>query len=113
MNLVIDDAVEVKLATKTEEEKRRSLGSTSSLTQRREVLTIRRPDLTQRRQCFSHSISMIPHFRTGIQTATIQDFAEDFRVYTRAVQLHSSNFKDSLNTDFSVDDTGPWIYWVV
>ena len=26
MNLVIDDAVEVKLASKTEEEKRRSLG---------------------------------------------------------------------------------------
>lgn len=26
MNLVIDDAVEVKLATKTEEEKRRPLG---------------------------------------------------------------------------------------
>ena len=27
MNLVIDDAVEVKQATKTEEEKRRSLGT--------------------------------------------------------------------------------------
>lgn len=26
MNLVVDDAVEVRLATKTEEEKRRSLG---------------------------------------------------------------------------------------
>jgi small nuclear ribonucleoprotein E len=30
MNLVVDDAVEVKLATKSDEEKRRPLGTNSS-----------------------------------------------------------------------------------
>jgi small nuclear ribonucleoprotein (snRNP)-like protein len=34
MNLVIDDAVEVKQATKTEEEKRRNLGKSSLLDSR-------------------------------------------------------------------------------
>lgn len=32
MNLVIDDAVEVRLATKTEEEKRRPLGTNETAT---------------------------------------------------------------------------------
>ena len=63
MNLVIDDAVEVKLASKTEEEKRRSLGNAPSLIQRHKVLMVNRPDFAQRRQRFSHSSSIIRPFR--------------------------------------------------
>ena len=39
MNLVIDDAVEVKQATKTDEEKRRSLGITIDQSRCRSQLT--------------------------------------------------------------------------
>ena len=51
MNLVIDDAVEVKQATKTDEEKRRELGKNASRKWlRRLLLTFEtRPDTSQRR----------------------------------------------------------------
>jgi hypothetical protein len=54
MNLVIDDAVEVKLASKTNpEEKRKPLGTYNPTTQvsRRSTDSPRRPDPTKRRQC--------------------------------------------------------------
>lgn len=52
MNLVIDEAVEVKLATKTEEEKRRPLGRGVLRSIRREESADDefRPDSTQGRQ---------------------------------------------------------------
>jgi hypothetical protein len=56
MNLVIDDAVEVKLAHKEQEEARRSLGELhrqdSSI---QAILIIDRPNIAQGRQRFAHS----------------------------------------------------------
>lgn len=53
MNLVIDDAVEVKLATKTEEESRRQLGEDSfnraELNNGLLLTMMRRPDSVERR----------------------------------------------------------------
>lgn len=58
MNLVIDDAVEVRQATKSEEEKRRSLGRhmrKAYATLLNQILTMLRPNTTQRRQCLTDS----------------------------------------------------------
>lgn len=68
MNLVIDDAVEVKQATKTDEEKRRELGIDAS---RRRLdgllLTFEiRPDTPERRQClFNSGATIISRLSNG------------------------------------------------
>lgn len=54
MNLVIDDAVEVKQATKEKPESRRSLGQCSSLmstSRNMQPNVLRRSNLTEGRQC--------------------------------------------------------------
>lgn len=53
MNLVIDDAVEVKQATKTTEESRRQLGRHSCLGFRlKRMLMVCRSNTVEGRQCF-------------------------------------------------------------
>lgn len=58
MNLVVDDAVEVRLATKSEEEKRRNLGISPQkyvCSEGRELtLRLNRSNPSQRRQRISH-----------------------------------------------------------
>jgi hypothetical protein len=49
MNLVIDDAVEVKMKTKNQEESRRPLGMQVSMMSM--ILTLYRPHPFERRQC--------------------------------------------------------------
>lgn len=54
MNLVIDDAVEVRQITKTNEtESRRSLGRSECDTSVESEANICRPNLAQRRQCLA------------------------------------------------------------
>jgi hypothetical protein len=52
MNLVIDDAVEVKLQTKTQEESRRHLGTSYISILPLSFLTLNRANTSERRQCF-------------------------------------------------------------
>lgn len=61
MNLVIDDAVEVKQATKTDEEQRRHLGMGASLEanmNRDYAKLLHRPDTLERRQRIFDSVSI-------------------------------------------------------
>ena len=68
MNLVIDDAVEVKQATKTDEEKRRELGIGLVVWERDFDWANRncRPDTVEGRQCIAHSSITIMLQRPGL-----------------------------------------------
>ena len=55
MNLVIDDAVEVQLATKTVTEERRQLGKLALMIPDLWTLTIARTNTAERGQCFSNT----------------------------------------------------------
>lgn len=65
MNLVIDDAVEVQLATRDGPEKRRQLGKTWAELHDTIFLLIRvRTNIAERRQCFAYTIIGLSKMRT-------------------------------------------------
>jgi hypothetical protein len=73
MNLVIDDAVEVKQATKTTEESRRSLGGFWSWGKVSRVLTFFRSDTLERRQCFIDSeLERLRGYQRGVLAFGLQ-----------------------------------------
>ena len=69
MNLVVDDAVEVKQSTKIDEEKRRELGKDHSIPRLCGLMLTfnRRPDTSQRRQCISDPGSTMNLWSTNRQ----------------------------------------------
>lgn len=65
MNLVIDDAVEVKLAQKDQQEARRSLGDYILAVADRAMSDRYRSNTAQRRQCFAHSGTTMMNLHQG------------------------------------------------
>lgn len=100
MNLVIDDAVEVKLATKSDEGKRRPLGMKFSFPKRlsssnTDVFLKYRSNIAQGRQCLAHPSCLViaNHFAFPFITLQSKSFW-DFPLYEELASRKAVRLED-------------------